>query len=207
MFHTLVQKMIQNTAHASRGFTLVETLVAISILLLAIIGPMTIAQRGIQDSFFASDQTTAVFLAQEAIESIKKVRDDRALSAIQSCQDTPATCLSQDTWNWLGSNNINTNCIIGNHICDYDIKKTSTELYPRCDSAPGCKIYEDTSGGVIIYSHDSGGTLTKFTRAIKITKSGNDSVLVTSTVTWTSNILGVRSVVLQTWLYDQYKPV
>ncbi len=34
----------------SNGFTLVETLVAIGVLLLAIIGPMTVAQKGIQNA-------------------------------------------------------------------------------------------------------------------------------------------------------------
>jgi prepilin-type N-terminal cleavage/methylation domain-containing protein len=56
----------QKNATWNRGFTLVETLVAVTVLLLVIVGPMTVAQKGIQNAYFANEQVTAVFLAQEA---------------------------------------------------------------------------------------------------------------------------------------------
>ena len=65
---------------ALKGFTLVETLVAISVLLLVIIGPMTVAQKGIQNAYFANERATAVFLAQEAIEEVREYRDAEALN-------------------------------------------------------------------------------------------------------------------------------
>ena len=67
--------------HTTQGFTLVETLVAIAVLLLIIIGPITAAQKGIQQAYYANEQLSAVFLAQEAIESIRQRGDDRALKA------------------------------------------------------------------------------------------------------------------------------
>ena len=66
--------------NTERGFTLVETLVAITILLIVIVGPMTIASRGMQTAFYAGDQTTAIYLAQEGIEHIQRLRDDTALA-------------------------------------------------------------------------------------------------------------------------------
>jgi len=67
--------------NASRGgFTLVETLVAISILSLAITGPMVIAQKGIGSSVYARDQVTAFYLAQEAVEYIRNVRDTNRIA-------------------------------------------------------------------------------------------------------------------------------
>ncbi len=65
----------------SKGFTLAETLVAIAILLMVIIGPITAAQNGIRQAYLANEQTAAVFIAQEAIESIRQLRDERALAA------------------------------------------------------------------------------------------------------------------------------
>ena len=65
-----------------KGFTLVETLVAISILSLSIIATFTAVQNGIQSSTVAKDQTTAFYLAQEAMEYIKNIRDENALHTI-----------------------------------------------------------------------------------------------------------------------------
>ena len=75
-----------------RGFTLVETLVSILLLLLIVVGPMSIATQGMQSSFFSSERITAVFLAQEAMEHIQGLYYDSALTAI----DDPASNLSWD---------------------------------------------------------------------------------------------------------------
>ncbi len=54
-----------------RGFTLIETLVGISILLVAIVGPLTVAFQGVSLSLLARDQIIASFLAQEGIEFVR----------------------------------------------------------------------------------------------------------------------------------------
>ncbi len=62
------------------GFTLVETLVAITILLLAIGGPMFAVSQSLKSSYYARDQITAFYLAQDAIEYIRNLRDENALT-------------------------------------------------------------------------------------------------------------------------------
>ena len=57
--------------NSNAGFTLIESLVAISILLLSISAPLTIASKGLASSFFARDQITAFYLAQDAVEYIR----------------------------------------------------------------------------------------------------------------------------------------
>ena len=64
------------------GFTLVETLMAISILSLSIVGTFTAVQNGLQNSSTAKDQTVAFYLAQEAMEDVKNIRDNNALYTI-----------------------------------------------------------------------------------------------------------------------------
>ena len=63
-----------------KGFTLIETLVAIFILVIAVTGPMSAAQNSLKASFLARDQVVAYYLAQDAIEGIKNLRDNDALS-------------------------------------------------------------------------------------------------------------------------------
>ena len=57
------------------GFSLVEMMLAVSILLLAIGAPLFASTRGVIDSRHAMNKITARMLAQEAIEYIISVRD------------------------------------------------------------------------------------------------------------------------------------
>jgi type II secretory pathway pseudopilin PulG len=61
------------------GFSLVETLVATSILLLVVVGPLAISSRTAKSSTFATEQLTAYLLAQEGLELAEKARGDSIL--------------------------------------------------------------------------------------------------------------------------------
>ena len=63
----------------SRGFTLVETLVAISIFSMSIIALMSILGGGISNTNYAKMKISASYLAQEGIEYVKNMRDTSAL--------------------------------------------------------------------------------------------------------------------------------
>src|SRR4051812_46204680 len=78
---------MRNAIH-KKGFTLVETLVAVSILSLSIGAAFAAVQSGLQASSGAKDQVTAFYLAQEGMEYIKNVRDNNALNAINGGSNT-----------------------------------------------------------------------------------------------------------------------
>lgn len=59
--------------------TLIETLVAITILSVAIVAPMSLTIQSLLSAYYARDQVTASNLAQEAIESVRSVRDGNIL--------------------------------------------------------------------------------------------------------------------------------
>src|SRR3989344_8747359 len=65
---------------SKRGFTLLETVVALGLIFSAMVGPVTLATRGIFFAKFSKNKLVAANLAQEGIELIRKMRDDNALS-------------------------------------------------------------------------------------------------------------------------------
>ncbi len=62
------------------GFTLIETFIAITILIIAMAGPLTLVTKGLSISKIAKSQITSMYLAQEAIEYIRNIRDNNILN-------------------------------------------------------------------------------------------------------------------------------
>lgn len=87
----------------TKGFTLIETLVAITILAIAIVGPFFAVQSALLASYTARDQLIASSLAQEGAEYIRNVRDNNFLAnrawlfGLNVCR--PGPCVVDTTQN------------------------------------------------------------------------------------------------------------
>jgi len=64
----------------SPGFTLIETLVAVLLLSTAVVGPLTIASKGLSSALIARDQMIAFYMAQDAVEYVRFLRDSNRLA-------------------------------------------------------------------------------------------------------------------------------
>ena len=175
------------------GFTLVETLVAITVLLLVIIGPITVAQKGIQSAYYANEQVTAVFLAQEAIEAMRDLRDSAALVAYN-------TEPGGDTWDW--ASDLNSACSDASG-CAYDVE---SDTFESCTSPENnnCKLRIDSAGK---YTYGAGSD-SPFTRKVYVKDLDADKMSITVEVTWFTSIFGggnTKLLKLETWLYDHYR--
>lgn len=190
---------------SQHGFTLVETLVAITILLLVIIGPLTISSSSVRSTAFASEQVTAFFLAQEGAELAQMERDRFVLENFKNPGSRP------NPWTDFSNQNGFFQYCYNATGCRTSMNTDTTgTLAPirSCSNLADCKLYLDTSSSVVRsrYSHDSSGTPTSFTRVIKFTRdpSGRE-VSVTSTVTWQSGFSREQQqVVVQTSLFNIY---
>ena len=185
---------LQNKKIGKQGFTLIEALVAITILTMSIAGPMVTASDGLKNSTFARDQIVAFYIGQEGVEIIRSIRDENALN------NRP----------WLtGVSNYCTDVATYPSGCGIDIRNKN---FINCASSlTACNIYYDSSGLVAgsgkprgIYSHVSGGTTqTVYTRSIKIVPINGWESTIDVTVTWISR--GVtKTITVQSRLFNQY---
>lgn len=187
----------------SNGFSLVEVLVAISILLLVIIGPMGMITRSNNATSFASEQANAWFLAQEGIELAQKQRDDLLLESFNGSltPDEPWAQFAKPTGDW-------SNCFSGTG-CGLSIESGSTPSIAVEDcSTATCKLYIDNATTLRpSYVYDSSGTInTPYYRVIRMieTTDGRE-VEVTSTVTWrTGSLIASQKVESVTYLLNVY---
>lgn len=196
MFVSRITKALQ---HSTRGFTLVETLVAITILLIVIVGPMTIAQKGMQTAYYAGEQTTAIYLAQEAIEHIQKLRDEVALTSFQDYKDgTNDNVQSTQSWHL----NLDSNCKNNSRGCDINFASGS---FRDCGAAT-CRLNVQTSITDRIYGYGA-GAVSPYTRVIRVGAiDAQGGASVTVQVSWSATLFSsaLKTVTLQTYIYDHY---
>lgn len=172
-----------------RGFSLVETLVAITILLIAIVGPMTMAARGLQSAFYAREQITAALLAEEGVELVRALRDKSALERRNNWFTyIPPAC---------GSSNA--------HGCGIDAR--NLELFNCAGGGGGCRLKYDETGASDrgFYTHDTGED-TLYTRRIWVNEAaGGREADITVKVSWRSGLFGSeKTVTLQSRIFDHY---
>lgn len=94
--------MNRNKIKNQKGFSLLETLVAISILVVAITGSLTLASTSIGSASLSKNQIIAFNLAEEGMELVRSVRDSNSaagrfwLEGLEPCVN-PSGC-TIDAW-------------------------------------------------------------------------------------------------------------
>ncbi len=163
---------------SSKAFTLIETLIAVFILMTAVVGPMSIAAKGLQSALIAKDQTTAVYLAQDGIEFARYLRDTACLTNAPS-----GNCDGPTAFNPFTLGGVCTKAA----GCRVDtIAKTVTD----CSSDPGSiciALNYDTTNKWFTYTSASAVIVpTVFTRTLttSLSPGRSDELVVRITVTW-----------------------
>lgn len=154
------------------GFTLIETMVAVAILAVAIIGPFVAIQNALVASYSARDQLIASMLAQEGIEYVRGIRDGNYIYNVAN----PTAAVS-----WLAGIDSGTSCVNQNCTVDFQQKTHSV-----CSGACTPLNKNATSN---LYSTQSGAgySASPFTRTVRLTSiTANREMQVTSTVTWST---------------------
>jgi prepilin-type N-terminal cleavage/methylation domain-containing protein len=161
---------MNNGNYKKRGFTIVETLVAVSILLVGVAVAFSTAHLGVSSTNEVRNRIAAIFLAQEGIEGVKNIKDSNLLKRSQG---------GEQNRNWLeGITNFPGACS-SNYGCGYDIfggPNENGELHLCDQSGTSCEIQEFERDGVDLYRQaDYGGSAVNFVRRIYVDEVKEDA--------------------------------
>lgn len=192
------------------GFTLVEVLVAITILLLVITGPMRTISRANTTTAFSSEQVTAFFLAQEGLELIQKGRDDVVLEQFR--EDFGGAVYNEDPWDDFKSDFSSCESATGCSVSWAVTGTDDTVTISSCATPSNCLLHVRPGAARDVYTHVStGNSPTIFTRTIRMDfigggPGGRDvGAIATSTVTWrTGSLIAGQKVELVTYITNVY---
>lgn len=189
----------------NKGFTIIETLVAIAIMMIAIVGPLTIADKALTSAIYAHDQVTGSYLAMDAMEYLKNARDDYLMTN----NVTPGSSA------WLSSMGYSNNSCTVTYPCTVDTLRgdptgengSSNEIWAcnpgSADPAIACVLYLSAAGYGLQFT--SGGAVTKFARWFYITPNSNpDEAKVTVIVSWMTGTVP-NQVILENEMFNVIK--
>lgn len=161
-----------------KGFSLIETMVAITVLVMVITGPITLAANSLKSASISKNNFIAANLAQEGIELIRLYRTNNVVQGREWLDDLlppgPSECGSGQG-------------------CYIDAKNFTVN---RCNgTCPNMKI--DSSG---FYNY-AAGTDSIFVRTIRLTTIGSDTARVTVEIAWNERF-GSQSLVLEEIIHN-----
>lgn len=196
------------------GFSLVETLVAITIVLIVIVGPMTIMSTASKSTNFTNEHVVAFFLAQEGVELAQKARDDIVLQRFAGGNPSPHATF----WDKFYDDTAGpySDCFQSlPYGCGLEIENTGGAIETPMDCSPGntgnCNLYFESSPGNIRarYTHAvSGNTApTPYNRVVSFEQINAYDVRVRSRVEWFSGLSrNAQQVEVETVLFNVYAP-
>ncbi|KKW43295.1 MAG: hypothetical protein UY97_C0002G0006 [Parcubacteria group bacterium GW2011_GWB1_57_6] len=167
------------TMKMSTGFTLIETMVAVTIITLAVAGPLFAANRAFVAARIARDQLTASHLAQEGIEYVRAMRDNEYLAAYRAGGPN----ISSTAWdNFIAG--IESVCLSPSR-CTLDPVLRAMgygagfAVAPYSGNAP---LY--LANGLYTQQNLAGGVRTVFTRTIEVSRVSASDERIVSMTSW-----------------------
>ena len=178
----------RNQLPTDSGMTLIETMVAIVILTVAIVAPMSLTIQSLSASYYARDQVAAFNLAQEAIESVRAIRDGNILRI--AFNDPDASCSP-------------TTLLCGIPIGTPFVIDTRNNAITPCSGE--CPFLQ-TNGDLYGYELGWDDTLYRRTVNVSYVEGTQDEIRIEVAVTWDAGATQLRTITiyenLHRWVSD-----
>jgi len=177
----------------NKGFSLIETLVATAIIVMATVGPLALAASSLAQANYIKDQIVATFLAQEALEIMRNVRDTSGITEIKRLAD--------------GTGGVS--CGVGS-VCTVSGIDTSGVTYAVTGCQDTCPALEfDTENDLYCYTGHGGAdcpgvrTSSIFTRTVNVERvNDGKEYKIHATVRWARGY-GERHIELTENLFER----
>ena len=135
------------------GFTLLEVIITLSILVIGIVGISYLITQTIAGGRIPYQKLIAAYLAQEGIEIVRNIRDT----------------------NWIEEENWDSDLLCGTPPCDWEADYTTQSFINNCGSATNYNCHSYNPNNFLKIDNDgfynySSGTDTKFKRKITISE-------------------------------------
>jgi len=165
--------------HSRRGQTLVEALIALSILTVGFVSIIGLLTKSFQLNRTTSNDTQATYLAAEGVEVAKNIIDYDVYYGLSLRQGSS----TQDRWGCSFGLSIN---VPTDYALEYDTVPPAG-CTARMSPLTSDKLYFDSDTD--LYTSSSFGTQpTNFTRDVWITAVSNDELDVQSKVAWSDGL-------------------
>lgn len=206
------------TGKANRGFTILETLVAISIILMAITGPIDIIASALKASYYSRDEITAFYLAEEAIEYARNQRDNNAIDPDKTITDWLTDVTESGSVDCINDANISEENKVK---CSLVQDSSGVYSYESCGTScttpgSGYNLKKFDTGVFGASQGSSNITETNFTREVYFTRvpdigdpagtTNNREVLMTVRIYWTNTFGSDNKFVLSERLFNWKLP-
>lgn len=182
-----IKKIKFNKMNNNRGFTLVETMVAVFILTVALVSLLTLTSKSLFAARYARNEMTVNYLSQEAFDFIRNKRDSVAFQE----------SFTGGGWStFLSQFGYPSSLCFSDEGCYFDVNNPSLEIEPCTGSdvsfgsieCPAFNYDSDASGvSKSFYTYEDVGTKSNFKRRIKMEESianPGDEVYITVTMEW-----------------------
>ncbi len=168
---------------------------AVSILAIVIAGPVAVASRSVRAATVSKNQTIAFYLAQDAIEYVRFIKDSNKLAGVPWLSGLDGMSNGHTTG---GGNCVSAD---GLQMCLLD---TLADTVTACSDVlcPDRMTYHSDTGR---YNYDNSTGIASFQRQLAITSpvSGNASeALVTARLIWVDIAGTSQDVVIRETIYD-----
>ena len=188
---------MRNKFKNQKGFTVLESIVAIFILSLSVSGAFSAVQQSFSQAIIAKDEVRAFYLAQEAVEIIRNKRDVNQLNKIING--------SANTWLTGIAQNSADPCYFGK-TCRMDAKSYDPANPPfgfvNCGAGWGSCPNINQDPNTFLYSYGA-FPATNFKREVQIESIAGttDEVAIVVRVSWTKGLM-IQEFKIRAYLFN-----